>query len=306
MDHHSVKVLVNYAYTGVLKVNNENVQSLLEASDLLQFKDGTKCCCDYMINNIDASNCLGIYQLADRHSSEALCQAATAYFNYNFSELVSTVPFLELDFYFLKKLIKADGMSVKGESEVLNACLVWLQHDLERRKLHFSELLRFVRLPFVHPAELKAMVCNYNYLSYLTKKDWLLSKANSNRYHYNDILMRPSYQQWLYIIGGERSFLTEINDIECFNHKMKAWEVRKPLKSALSSFAAVVIKGKLYVIGGMRRSIKLRSAKCFDSETGKWTTLPPPSKCRGGVKAAVINDVLYVAGGSGERESVCR
>eukprot|EP00794_Sanderia_malayensis_P012365 gene12365-13635_t len=307
LDYESMNVLVDYTYTGVLKIQNDNAQSVLEASDLLQFKNVKQCCSEYIKNKIDINNCLDIHELGDRYSCEILSKETSEYFNKHFVEIAkSAKKFMDLSSMKLKILIQNDEINVDNETQILNACMLWVGHDAERKK-YLPELLRHLRLPFVQPSELKKILLIDSSLSHILKEDLLLVKPRSNKlHHYNDASMRNSYKQWLYILGGEKSFLTEINDVECFEHKMKTWTLCQPLKNARSSFAAVVVKGKLYIIGGMRKSKKLRSAKCYDPETRKWTTLPPPLKCMGDIKAAVVSDILYVAGGSGEREFACR
>ena len=301
-----MKILINYAYTGMINMNENNVQSLLEASDLLQFKAARDCCCEFITSQIDVSNCLAIYQLADRYSCEALLTEAQRFFNKNFNTVVSGLNFMNLSLAYVKKLCQDDNIHVQGEADVLNAFIQWIGYDFECRNVYWPELLKCLRVKFIQPSHMQSLANKSTALEDLTKKDFLLRKCQINKLYRNEIRMRNIYQQWLYVFGGERSFLTEINNIECFNHCKELWEACKPLKSARSSFAAVVIGDKLFVIGGMRRSVKLRSARCYDSESGKWTTLPPPLRCRGDIKAAVIDGILYVAGGSGERELACR
>lgn len=302
----SVNALINYAYTGILDVHSQNAQCLLEASDLLQFKTAKDYCSEYIASQIDMSNCLDVYQLADRYSCLYLSNTACSFFKEHFAEITLSEHFLNLNFQSVKRVLQDDDICIKGEIDVLNACLLWLQHDPDERMQHKTDLLGCIRFTFIGPMELKNASSTESCMLPLKKKSFLLKTTKCNRYNSIEIRMRECYKQWLYIFGGERSFLTEINDVECFNHPRGAWELCKPLKGARSSFAAVVIGKKLYVIGGMRRSVKLGSAKCFDAENGKWVTLPPPLKCRGDTKAAELNGMLYVAGGSGDRESACR
>ena len=223
--------------------------------------------------------------------------------------MLDSEQFLSLSFPLLKKLLQSDDILVKGEKDILSACFEWMQHDAVKRSTYLNELLQSVKFSFIGPRQLLDTLDRYAIKdSSLQVKKIQLFPTNAKYIRYKKMggLMRSSYQQWLHVFGGERSFLNEINDIECFSYHKESWELCKPLKAPRSSFAAVVIGKKLYIVGGIRTSVKLRSAKCYDSETGKWTTLPPPLKCRGDVKAAAIGEMLYVAGGSGDRESACR
>ena len=282
---------------------------MLEASDLLQFNKVKEYCSDFIASQIDESNCLDVYQLADQYSCQLLLSKVLSFFRNNFKDIASSKTFLKLRFDSIQMLLQNEDLCIQEEGDVLLACLKWLNYNYPQRKHHRTELLKFVQFPFITPKNLEHIYENFdNKQSILPfrQKNSLLKPLISNKYCNTQAKMRKSYEQWLYVFGGERSFLNEINDVECFHHSKETWELSKPLKRPRSCFAAVAIDQKLYVIGGMRRSVKLRSAKCFDADTGKWTTLPPPLKCRGDVKAAVADKMLYVAGGSGERESACR
>lgn len=282
---------------------------MLQASDLLQFTTVKEYCSEFIASQIDASNCLDVYQLADQYSCQILLSRVLSYFKKNFKDISSSKGFLKLKFDSMKVLLQNEDLSIEEEGDVLLGCLQWLHYDYQKRKNYKTELFHFIRFPFISPERIdyaQKLFEKEQRILPLRKQIFIWKEISSNRYSNNTIQMRKSYQQWLYVFGGEQSFLNEINDVECYDCSKGSWEVSKPLKSPRSSFAAVVIDRKLYVVGGMRRSVKLRSAKCFDAETGKWTTLPPPSNCRGDVKAAAIGKCLYVAGGSGERESACR
>ena len=304
-----MKSLIDYAYTGLLEISNANVQSLLQASDLLQFNKVKEYCSDFIANQIDESNCFDVYQLADQYSCQLLLSAVLSFFKKQFKSITSSKTFLKLRFDSLKALLQNDDLCVQDEGDVLLASLQWLNHDYSHRMQHKAELFRLIQFPFIAPKRLEFIYENFDQKQCSlpprkknsSLKPFIITKCNNI-----EINVRKSFQQWLYVFGGEQSFLSEINDVEYFNHSKGSWESSMPLKSPRSSFAAVAIDRKLYLIGGMRRGVKLRSAKCFDAESCKWTTLPPPLICRGDVKAAVVNKLLYIAGGSGERESACR
>lgn len=304
-----MKSLIDYAYTGLLEISNVNVQSLLQASDLLQFNKVKDYCSDFIASQIDESNCFDVYQLADQYSCQLLLSAVLSFFKKQFKSIISSKTFLKLRFDSIKVLLQNDDLCVQDEGDVLLASLQWLNHDYSQRMKHKAELFQLIQFPFITPKRLDFIYENFDKKQCSLpprKKTACLKPFISKRCSCIEINARKSFRQWLYIFGGEQSFLSEINDVEYFDHSMGSWELSKPLKGPRSSFAAVVIDKKLYLIGGMRRGVKLRSAKCFDAETGKWTTLPPPLKCRGDVKAAVVDKLLYIAGGSGERESACR
>ena len=65
IDPEALVTLVDYAYTARVEVNEDNVQTLLQAANLLQLVDVTDACCQFLQSQLHPSNCLGI-----RHDAE--------------------------------------------------------------------------------------------------------------------------------------------------------------------------------------------------------------------------------------------
>lgn len=85
VEHQALNLLVEYVYTSLVNVSEENVQSLLTASNLLQLTDVRDACCDYLQSQLDPSNCLGIRDFADVHGCVDLFNYADTYIEQHFS-----------------------------------------------------------------------------------------------------------------------------------------------------------------------------------------------------------------------------
>ena len=59
-DPEALVTLVDYVYTARVEVNEDNVQTLLQAANLLQLVDVTDACCQFLQSQLHPSNCLGI------------------------------------------------------------------------------------------------------------------------------------------------------------------------------------------------------------------------------------------------------
>jgi len=84
-----LRALVEYCYTGHVGLCPDNVQELLMASHLFQLNPIVARCSDYLEQDLQPSNCLGIYKLADRYSLMSLLEMAENYTNDHFSEVRS-------------------------------------------------------------------------------------------------------------------------------------------------------------------------------------------------------------------------
>merc|ERR1719354_1271207 len=73
--------------------------------------------------------------------------------------------------------------------------------------------------------------------------------APSALFHMPISTMREAYMSWMYILGGEQSFLREMKSCEFFNFETGQWDFGFSLHGPRTSFSAVTHGEKLYVIG---------------------------------------------------------
>ncbi|XP_033994531.1 LOW QUALITY PROTEIN: kelch repeat and BTB domain-containing protein 12 [Trematomus bernacchii] len=155
----SLALLLNYMYCSDLALTNANVQGISIASFLLQMDDVFHRCQLHMTENMDASNCLGVYYFARDLGAEDLAEHAQRFLGQNFVQVCQNEEVLELEAHQLGKLLTSDDLNVSQEETILDVVLRWVRHctveDGEVRNLHLPELLRKVRLPLIHPDNLK-------------------------------------------------------------------------------------------------------------------------------------------------------
>ena len=60
VDPHALEILINYVYTSEVEVTEDNVQTLLPAANLMQLSDVKEACCEFLLNQLHPTNCLGI------------------------------------------------------------------------------------------------------------------------------------------------------------------------------------------------------------------------------------------------------
>jgi kelch-like protein 2/3 len=76
---HSLSILIDYMYTGIIEITEDNVQSLLDASNRLQLINVKDSCCEFLAAQLDITNCIGIRRLADMLSCTSLTKQADLY-----------------------------------------------------------------------------------------------------------------------------------------------------------------------------------------------------------------------------------
>ena len=68
MDPEAIQFIVSYIKTEKFQADWNNVQCVLEAANMYNFSALVKCCIEFLRDNVDACNCLGIMNLAERLS----------------------------------------------------------------------------------------------------------------------------------------------------------------------------------------------------------------------------------------------
>lgn len=68
--------LLDFMYTGQIRVTNENVQELLIAGDMIELREVVEICTDHLVRQLEPSNAVGIYRFAADHNCLLLKEAA--------------------------------------------------------------------------------------------------------------------------------------------------------------------------------------------------------------------------------------
>ncbi|XP_010288509.1 PREDICTED: kelch repeat and BTB domain-containing protein 12 [Phaethon lepturus] len=148
----SVAVILNYMYSADLPLTNQNVQTVALAAYFMQMEDVFSVCQKYMMDNMDASNCVGIYYFANHIGAEELSDQARIYLYQHFAEVSLQEEILEIEFQQLLTLIKSDDLNVSREESILDLVIRWVKHSRKSRVEHLIELLKQVRLVLVSPS----------------------------------------------------------------------------------------------------------------------------------------------------------
>jgi len=101
----------------------------------------------------------------------------------------------------------------------------------------------------------------------------------------------------LYVVGGINDGYRLVDTVERFDPLVGLWEVLPHMQTARAGPVAVVLAGKLYVLGGEARGAALKEVERFDPWIGRWESLPDMHIGRIRAATAVLDGCLYVLGG---------
>ncbi|XP_005429567.1 ectoderm-neural cortex protein 1-like [Geospiza fortis] len=110
-----LELLLDYAYSARVLINEENAESLLEAGDMLQFQDIRDASADFLEKNLYPGNCLNMLLLSDAHCCERLLELSWRMALANFTSLCKTEDFLRLPKDKLLELVESEELEVGDE-----------------------------------------------------------------------------------------------------------------------------------------------------------------------------------------------
>ena len=306
VDRESFSSLLDFIYTSKLVINDENVQQLLPASDILRLTNVRDACCQYLQNQLDPSNALGILLFGDTHNCHDLVKNTEEYVLENFISISGKEEFLSLSYDRVKFFIGSGDLKTDDESNVYNALMSWIKHDVIRRKQYLFELLSLVRLPLlptyflistVEPNELIKDDASCKDLIIEAMKYQLMPemrpKLQGKRTKRRGGLKRIGT---LFALGGQSLFAIH-SECEYFDSVNNTWNSMTPMLGRRARLGIGIINDKLYSVGGYDGSNDLAIVEIYNIKTKQWSEGNSMGTSRSCLGVAVLHDLLYCIGG---------
>ncbi|NWT47439.1 KLHL4 protein, partial [Chroicocephalus maculipennis] len=294
VDPDALKALVRYAYTGILELKEDTIESLLAAACLLQLSQVIEVCCNFLMKQLHPSNCLGIRSFGDAQGCTELLKVAHTYTMDHFTEVIKNQEFLLLPANEIAKLLSSDDINVPDEEAIFQALMMWVRHDLQNRQRDLGMLLSYIRLPLLPPQLPVGREC---VLTLMQPSACLHHKEENIQAI--DEAAHPSPAKagrhmatfsGFHIINGTTT-------IEKYDLRTNSWIQIGTMNGRRLQFGVAVIDNKLYIVGG-RDGLKTSNiVECFNPITKVWTIMPPMSTHRHGLGVAMLEGPMYAVGG---------
>ncbi|KRZ66180.1 Kelch-like protein 3 [Trichinella papuae] len=301
----ALKSLVNFMYTSEIAITAENVQYILIASDLLEMSEVTNSCCEFLKSQLNPSNCIGIQEFAEHHSCISLSIFARVYCEQHFDEVIKYEEYLSLSLENMLQIISSDNLMTRCESDVCEAVMKWIRHDLKKRQTYLPKLFQCIRLPLlpiqylfdvVEKDELvkASMPCKDLIIGAL-KHHLLFENLSSCNARPRGLCASTDSALGIIVIGGQVP--RAVSNVDIFYISNYTWNSLNPMPNRRCRFGIASADDRIYVIGGFNGTTRVRYVEYFDSIRGCWYTAPPLLAKRSTLGAAAIDDVIYAVGG---------
>ncbi|XP_074910690.1 kelch-like protein 4 [Buteo buteo] len=303
VDPDALKALVRYAYTGVLELKEDTIESLLAAACLLQLSQVIEVCCNFLMKQLHPSNCLGIRSFGDAQGCTELLKVAHTYTMEHFTEVIKNQEFLLLPANEIAKLLSSDDINVPDEEAIFQALMMWVRHDLQNRQRDLGMLLSYIRLPLLPPQLLADLENSPMFADDLECQKLLMEAMKYHLLPERRSMMqsprtkpRKSTVGALYAVGGMDA-TKGTTTIEKYDLRTNSWIQICTMNGRRLQFGVAVIDNKLYIVGG-RDGLKTSNiVECFNPITKVWTIMPPMSTHRHGLGVAMLEGPMYAVGG---------
>ncbi|XP_002731856.1 kelch-like protein 6, partial [Saccoglossus kowalevskii] len=164
VDSTTMASLLDYFFTGKIFITSANVQAILQAANLFQVLYVRDRCARFILNNLEAETCLGIWQMMVSLSLAGSEQAKMYALNH-FKLVCKVQEFLDLSKELLIEIISDEELVADSETEIGLAVLEWFLYKNGSRKEDFVEVIQHVKLELITSVYLVERLCKELMLS---------------------------------------------------------------------------------------------------------------------------------------------
>ena len=304
--------LVQFAYTGELCVDVNNVQSLYTAANFFQIEKVKVFCEEFLVENLEIENAFGVHHLGEFFTSVALSERVNTFISNNFAEITSVAndEFLGLKKDSLVGLLSRSDLVVNSENDVWNAINTWIEHDKGNRGKFVYELLQKMRLSLVKLKDLD-IIAESPLIASSTDcmnriDDARTYKLEPHRRDEIDVgeRTRRGYPEGrIYILGGGRPGGVPTSEIETFVGDNFEQTSSMQIKRAFPGVA--VLNGNVHITGGFDDEQDFNSCELYSPSNGKSILINPMNFKRSGHGCCTHKGKIYVCGGKDGFPSSC-
>ncbi|CAF0712878.1 unnamed protein product [Brachionus calyciflorus] len=311
IDTESLKLTIDYMYTGEILITENNVQALLTTTNLLNLCDLKQSCGQFIQSQLDVTNCLGIREFADRLSCQVLLKFTDAFIEQYFCEIVQKDEFLDLDEQELKSLISKDTLAVNSEKIVYDSVFRWINHDYENRIKYLGNLMKNVRFGLLKHEELVQISENPLIKANLLCMELIVEafqykmvKSNGDELSkfqadFDKTRIKPrvalGLPKLMYIFGGQAP--KAIAKIDIYDFRSQEWIKCNDMPTKRCRSGVAYFDQKIFIVGGFNGQTRVRTVDIYNPRLKEWSQGPEMTCRRGTLGVGILNGKIYAVGG---------
>jgi len=299
--------LVDFMYTGEMKLDQSCVQDILVAADMIQLKEVVDICSEFLKTELHESNAIGIWRFAEGHNLVALRDFAISFIYNNFCAVAREEEYLELSKTLMCELISSEYLRVDSEYQVFCAAMAWINYDISNRRRFIFDVLKHIRLPLVASKLLESYVNNCTDISLKVALCSVRRDLISQRGSLVSLYVKPRQcaKKNIYVIGGSRRELGSAwtrsectyQTVECFDTFKEEWTRVASMEIGRILPGIAIISGRIFVCGGEVDSRILANGEVYEPAEDSWSPIAPMMVPRCEFGLCAVDGFLYAFGG---------
>ncbi|XP_029934354.1 kelch-like protein 11 [Myripristis murdjan] len=314
-DPETVESVIQFMYTGEMRVTTANVHEVLELADRFLLGQLKNFCGEFLKRKLSLTNCVAVHSLAHMYTLDQLAQRAAEMIRQNFHKVIQDEEFFTLPFHLVRDWMSDSEIIVESEEELFETVVKWVQRNTEEQEKRFEELFRLLRLPQITPT----------YLTRVVKKEPLVANSAACRQLVCDALeahairreslssgdtelwasymakFQPRFGQnmdVIMVVGG----VSEGGDYlsECVGYLVyeDRWVNLPHIHNHLDGHAIAVTDSHVYVAGSMEPSFA-KTVERFNPSLNTWEQVSNLTTRKHSFGLTCVKNVLYSIGGHG-------
>ncbi|XP_014282513.1 kelch-like protein 10 isoform X2 [Halyomorpha halys] len=303
-----VDSIMEFAYTGTVKLSVEKVEELLPAADHLGMVTLIDLCSQYLHRQMTPANAWGFFKFGQTYSCAWLEREAKTFVLRKFEEFVSDgVEFQTLLCHELRDLARNDYLNIDSEHKLVEAVDKWIMYDFEVRKFYANELFSCIRYATLAPGYIFPRIHNLSYKTYISPHILQLAhNAIKNRMDNDNSLVetshcymsRPRVPYSILFAAGGWSSGAPTNLLETYDIRSNRWIYSRCDEPSPRSYHGLVsVNNVLYIIGGFDGSVHFSTVRSFNPMTKQWKDRACMNYPRCYVSCVELEGEIYAIGG---------
>ena len=342
-DGQIIELIIDYIYSGSIKIENKNVMDIISASDYLQLDALKQLCFEFLESEVTAENCLKVIRASILYKPGSSLNKAYQLLSENLDEISQTHLFQAFSKTDLISIFEKMEKNESSEEAKYTAITNWVKSDRETRSKDFPQLFRLIdlnKLPFEFLKNVSTdslvednfscmkavLACSMSMLSEMKSsktgsKIFCIAGNDSKQVFEVSNSFRKSnktYPQlpvevsghyaaklnnFIYCVGGA-SKSNQVCQMN-LNDSVLKWKKVASMNKARSWFGCAVFNGKLVVTGGNCGGEIFASSELHEEQSNTWRMISSLHKKRCWHALVVCEDRLYAIGGADESSMEC-
>ena len=267
--------VLKYIYTGNVSVTKEICHNLIVTADYLLLPGLKTFAGNFMKDNLSTDNCVFNYYFADKYQCFELREGAHEEIITNFSAVMETGDFLNLDVEQVIEWVSSDDIIVGAEEEIFKGIIKWVSHSKTERERHVLDLLHQVRLRSISSEFLFHEMINEELItSNIDCVNFVLGHMKCIFNSTSESCSKPArkclemLEDVIFVCGGRQAL--------CYLPHTNMWYQLMDTTLEHQDHAAVQYRGKVYIFskqGGRFRSGQSQLAEYYMPSTDSWGTI---------------------------------